>query len=190
MLTIRKSLLAALISVALPFASAHAGLMGSTATSQYYAYGSTYNGSGSPTTFTVDGGAHAQFFNYFNITVTNNQIIFDYNGASTSWSDSAVSLNSAGLFIENGNLLSFSGADAINTVTLDPATNLVGFGAGNLSFNSNQIAVNWVNLAFNPNSQVVLNVNTTGEVPVPATFALIGLGALGLLRRSRSTLNR
>ncbi|MFN0183013.1 MAG: PEP-CTERM sorting domain-containing protein [Aquabacterium sp.] len=182
MLKLNSLALAAIAAVTLASASAHAGLLGSSATSQYYAYGGAYNGGGSPDTFVVDGGAHAPFFNYYTIIVTDTQIIYDYQSAST-WSSSGVSLNTAGLYIDNGNLLSFVGAPSITSVTVDGSTNMGGFGAGNVTFNAGAVAVSWANLSFDDNTQVVLNINTM--VPEPGTYALMALGLVGVAAVAR-----
>jgi hypothetical protein len=78
--------------------------------------------------------------------------------ALRSWSSSQVSLNQNGLFIENGSLLTFANASPITTVSIDAATNMVGFGPGNLTFNADNVAVNWPLLSFDGNTTVVLDV--------------------------------
>ena len=169
---------AALFALSAAVASqSYAGMLGSTVTTQYYAYGGPYNGLGSPASFTADGGAHGQFYNYFNITVTDNQISFNYNGANGTWSPSAVSLNSGGLYITNGDLLSFVGASAITAVTVDALTNMAGFTGANVTFNNSDIAVSWEGLSFGNGTTVVLDVTA---VPEPTTLALLGLGLAGL----------
>lgn len=183
-LSLKSVSIAAAIVAAAVSVPAHAGLTGSNATFQYYAYGGAYSGDSSPSSFTVDGGAHAQFFNFFNITVTDTQIIYDYIGGGT-WSDSTPSLTSGGLYIENGSLLSFAGAPAIASVTVDAATNMAGFSASNVTFNGSQVAVTWTGLNFDQNTDVVLNISA---VPEPSTYLLMGLGlaaTLVLARRRR-----
>ena len=178
--------IAALLFVAAAFAAtqAHAGLLGSTVTSQYYAYGSLYNGGGSPSTFIADDTAQGQFDNYYTITVSDNQITYDFL-SNTTWSPSATSLNSGGLFITNGNLLTFSGAPVITSVTLDPASTGINFTQSGVTFNSDNVAVDWQNVNFAAGSTVILDVNA---VPEPETYALMfaGLGALSWVARRKS----
>jgi hypothetical protein len=78
--------------------------------------------------------------------------------ALRSWSPSQVSLNQNGLFIENGNLLTFANSSPITAVSIDAATNMVGFSPGDLTFNANNVAVNWPGLSFDGNTKVVLDV--------------------------------
>jgi len=78
--------------------------------------------------------------------------------ALRSWSPSQVSLNQNGLFIENGNLLTFANASPITAVSIDASTNMVGFSPGDVTFNANNIAVNWPGLSFDGNTKVVLDV--------------------------------
>lgn len=161
--------------------SAHAGLLGSTVTTQYYAYGGTYDGSGSPATFVADGTAQNQFLNYYTLSVTDTQVIYSFLSEVT-WSPSSTSLNENGLFITNGNLLTFAGAPTITGVSFDALSfNDAGIG---LTFTGNQIAIDWQNVSFASGSQVILNV-TTGVVPEPDSlaFMLAGLGLMSVLRR-------
>ena len=160
--------------------SAQAGLLGSTATFQYYAYGGPYNLLGNGTdTFTVDGAAHGQFFNYFNIIVNDTQITYSYNGGTGPWSNSVTSLNSGGLFIRNGSLLTFTGVPVITGVTVDAATNMVDFNVSKVTFDASSVAVDWMLLPYALGTKVVLNIETAA-VPVPATIALLGLGLVGI----------
>ncbi len=160
---------------------AQAGLLGSTVDVQYYAYGGAYDGTGSPTSFVADGGAHAQFFDYYDITVTDTKITYTYL-SNTDWSPSDVSLNSGGLFITNGNLLTFS--TPLTSVSLDPSSVVPGFSAANVTFNANSVAVDWQGVHFNRGDQVVFNVSA---VPEPETYAMMlaGLGLMGAIARRR-----
>src|SRR5580700_1953461 len=126
----RKVQLAVLFVLIASFAGhAYAGLLGSSVVSQYYAYGGTYNGYGSPTSFVANGTLQDTFCGAcgfgFNLTVTNTQIDYVLFGTGP-WASSTVSLNSGGLYITNGNLLTFTGA-SITGVTLDASSNVPGF---------------------------------------------------------------
>ena len=124
-----KLLAAALTTASLLAASlpAQAGLIGSTVSSQYYFSGSAYNAA---QTFTADGAAHVPFYDYFQVKVTDTQVIYDYSSfhGSATWSTSG-GWSSGSLYIENGNLLNFIGAPDIHSVTLDASSNLSGFNA-------------------------------------------------------------
>ena len=158
---------------------------GNSVTFQYYSYGGAYDGFGSPTTFTAPGSA--TFTPFFDVSVAGNQITYTYL-TDTTWSSSVVSLDSGGLYVDNGSVIySEGGEPAITGVTLDPSSMLggSGFNAGDITFNSGAVAVTWMNLSFAAGDTVVLDVN--GGVPEPATWALtiLGFGAIGACLRSR-----
>jgi hypothetical protein len=173
---------------------AYAGLLGSSVVSQYYAYGSTYNGVGSPASFVANGTVQETFCSStcgegFTLAVTDTQIDYTMLSPDGYWSTSATSLNSGGLFIANGNLLSFTGV-TITGVTLDAASNVPGFTSANITFNSGNIAIDWAGFTGIPQgSQVILDVTTTGSsVPEPAAWItmLAGFAAIAALRLKRS----
>jgi len=146
------------------------GLLGSTVTSQYFFDGGPLMTDGSPSVFVADGARHALFHDIygrelFEITVTDTQITYDFI-ESTWWLQSQVSLDEAGMFIRNGNLLSFEGAAPIVTLSVNDATNMFGFSFGNVTFNDSQVAVNWPGLAFHGGTLVVLDLIFTQ----PPTF--------------------
>ena len=183
----RISFFAIFVLLVLGFTSqAHAGLLGSTVNTQYYAYGSLYNGGGSPDSFIANGTVQNQFFNFYALTVTDTTVKYDFL-SDTTWSPSDVSLNSDGLFITNGNLLSFTGAPAITSVTFNSFSSVVpGFSLANVTFNSDKIAVDWQNVTFHQGDKVILDVNLA-PVPEPETYAMLlaGLGFIGLIRRKK-----
>ncbi len=173
---------------------AEAGLMGTTLDWQYYAYGGPYSFSGGTSngSFTVTGGVGGTFIGntgpyYFDIIATDTQIIFDYSIASPStWSSSVQSLSSGGLSIYNGILMT-SNLVSITGVSIDPSTNMSGFSLSNVTWNSGNIAIDWMGLSFDGNTRVVLNVNSPSAVPEPSTILLLGSGFIGFaaMRRLR-----
>ncbi|AMV40802.1 hypothetical protein VT85_25440 [Planctomyces sp. SH-PL62] len=181
-----RIILIAAIACLTSASSASAGFLGSTITSQYYAYGTK---SGASSTFTADGGAHARFANYFDVTVTDSQIIYDFH-APVVWSASPVSLDRDGLQLRNGNLLTFLDAPSIIGVAINAASNVGRFSAANVTFNSSGIAVDWAGLSFTSASLIVLDLRTAAPpvVAEPPAYALM-LGGLtfaaGILRKRR-----
>ena len=189
----RKSRVAALFLVAACFAGhAYAGLIGAGVTSQYYAYGGVYNGFGSPTSFVANGTVQDSFCTSscpegFNLTVSNTQI--DYSLVGTGpWSASTTSLSSGGLFIANGNLLTFTGV-TITGVTLDAASTVPGLTQSNITFNAGNIAIDWAGLSTG-GQQVILDVTTTSttSTPEPAVWitTLAGCAMIAARRLKRS----
>lgn len=181
-----KRILAILVLTALiAFAGqAFADMTGSTVTSQYYAYGAAYNGYGSPTTFVANGTVQQTFCSgcgaQFDLSVTGSQVIYNFSGGDI-WSDSVTSLNSGGLFIRNGNLLTFSGF-TVNNVSIDASSTFAGFDSSRLTYNSNNIAIDVMGLT--SSGSLVLDVNQTAA-PEPASLALLVTGLLGIAGTTR-----
>ncbi len=161
---------------------------GNSVTFQYYAYGGVYGGGGSPATFTAPGST--PFFNFFDVKVSGNRIIYKYL-SDTTWSASTTSLNSGGLYVDNGSVIySAGGEPAITSVTLDPSSTLgpSGFNSSDITFNSGAVAVTWMNLSFEKGDKVILDINGGGGgVPEPATWAimLVGFAGVGAALRLR-----
>jgi len=160
------------IAIAIP-AIAQAGMLGSTMGDQYYAYGGAYNGQ---TNFVVGAGIEDSFLNYYDLDIDNTSITFDYKIATT-WSSSPLSLAPT---IYNGTAVRMVSGPTITNVTIDGATNMVGFNSSRLSFTGNEIQVDWADLSFDEDTIVKLNVET---VPEPASMTVLLGGALVAMRR-------
>ena len=69
------------------------------------------------------------------------------------------------------------------SVTINPVTNMAGFDASRITFDGDNIYVNFQGLSFTTETVVSLDINT---VPEPATLSLMGIGlalAAGWARR-------
>jgi hypothetical protein len=170
--------------------SAYAGLLGSSVVSQYYAYGAPYSGAGSPASFIADGTVQQTFCSGcpegFDLSVSDTQVIYQML-VDGYWSASSTSLDSGGLYIANGNLLTFTGV-TISGVTLDPASDVPGFTSSDVTFNAGNIAVDWAGLSgISAGDEIILDVTTASPVPEPAAWTLILAGlvctAVGCGRR-------
>lgn len=175
-------------------ASVYAGLLGSTLSWQYYAYGGpvhSFSYGQSSGTFVDNGGIGGTFKDskvYFNILADDTSVTFDYSVVTGStpqqWSASVLSLAPT---IYNGVAINMLSGPAFNSVTIDPSSTMVGFDTTRLSFTSSQIQVDWAGLSFSPSTIVKLDINT---VPEPSTWSLLaldGLALLGGLRLRRRT---
>jgi hypothetical protein len=79
------------------------------------------------------------FDSYFNILGKPRSITFDYSPSSGgTWSASGLSLPPT---IYNGIAIDMVSGPPFTSVTVDPATNMVGFDASHISFTANQIQV-------------------------------------------------
>ncbi len=115
-----------------------------------------------------------------NVDISANSILFTYNSAST-WT--ATSFNGVHFFDLNNTVTD------ILSVSINPATNMTGLNAARITFDNDNIFVNWNGLSFTNNTIVQLDV-TFRPVPEPATmavFGLMGLSALGIRRRLKAT---
>jgi hypothetical protein len=191
--TLKRSIPLFLVLIIGCAAHAYAGLIGSEVTSQYYAYGGPYNAQGSPVSFTANGTVQQTFCSAcqegYNLTITDHVIEYVLFGAGGDWSTSITSLDSDGLYIANGNLLTFSGV-TITGVTLDPSSDVPGFTAANVTFNANNVAIDWAGLSgIAPGDQVFLDVTTApSTAPEPATWMtmLAACTVAGVWRRFRT----
>jgi len=128
---------------------------GGTVKFQYYNDGGPVDGGGSPSTFAVPGSV--KFYNHFTVTVSGNQIIFEYL-QKTHWLLSQNSLLGTApinaLFIQSGALISsVAGIPSFTNVTIDPSSILPPiesnapppnfFNANNVTWTSEAVAVTW-----------------------------------------------
>jgi hypothetical protein len=125
----------------------------------YYAYGGLYQ-NGNMWTVPGSGGA---FLNYFTVSADTKSITFDYStlpaGTDKTWSASGLSLPPT---IHNGIAINALSGTVIESVDINPATNMAGFDAARISFTGSQIQVDWVGLPFNPRTIVKLDVGFKG----------------------------
>jgi hypothetical protein len=99
---------------------------------------------------TVGAGTEGDMYgNYAVLNFSDNQISVDFSGGAT-WS--TASFNGFHV-VDSQNQLS-----NITNVTLDSTSNMVGLVGSRVTFDSNNIWVNWNGLSFNPNTLVVLDV--------------------------------
>ena len=155
----------------------------------YYAYGGLYE---TGNTWTVPGsggsiGPVCCFVNYFDIDSDATSITFDYSRTTMpdTWAASILSLSPT---IYNGIAINLISGGPFTSVSIDPATNMVGFNGSDLSFTGNQIQVNWASLPWTSSTIVKLDVNSSSTtVPEPATLISVALmlGVLGWGRRKQ-----
>ena len=113
--------------------------------------------------------------NYFDIDFFADEIEIRFNATNVF---SAVSFN--GLHIFNTPLAQ---AD-ITGVTINPATNMVGLDASRITFDANNIYINWEGLPFSTAPRTIVSLDLTSglsDVPEPSSMVLAGLGVVGLI---------
>ena len=85
----------------------------------------------------------------------------------------------------------FGAIPSFTSVSINAATNMVGFDASAITFDADHIWVNWISLGFNANTVVSLDINSVpnsdpGSIPEPSTLAIWGiLGGLGMIAARR-----
>jgi hypothetical protein len=130
------------------------------------------------TTFIVGAGAEAQGwpdpywswdFSDSNITATIN---YPVSGGGTGPTFISSNFNGFHVFDLNGTI------PGITSVTITPATNMVGLNTSRITFDANNIYMNLAALSYS-NTTISLDVNSQ-SVPEPTTLLLLGLGLVGL----------
>ena len=115
--------------------------------------------------------------NVFDLDLSDTNLYFDYI-RTTSWNTAPFN----GVQIRDilGLIPDFT------SVVINPATNLVGFSAANITFDGDNIFINWQGLSFT--SETVVSLDLVGSVPEPSTGLLVLLGVslfAGLRGRNR-----
>jgi hypothetical protein len=177
-----KRLLGGLVALGLLVGGAgeaKAGYLGATMDWQYFAFGGPHTG---PNVFVDNGGVAGIFADkagvpYFKIIADDNSITFDYSVVTHrgTWGGSLLSLSPT---IHNGIAIDLISGPDFGSVTVDPATNMIGFDKSDISFTANQIQVDWQKLSFGPDTIVELDI---APIPEPATLLLFALGTLGVI---------
>jgi hypothetical protein len=159
--------------VAFCASSAHAGLLGSTATITGYFpdLSSTFFG---PSVTTVTSGVEVP-----SSLISSQSGSIDITDTQIIWQAESTTAYGSGAF--NGFGVLFSDAPAITSVTLDGATTLTPV---EFSFTGNEVFLNLAGLPAVAGQATILNINAS-PVPLPAALWLLGsaLGGLGVMRR-------
>jgi len=108
-----------------------------------------------------------------NVDFSDTNIYITYNSTAT-WT--SVAFNGFHVFDLFGTIPAFL------SVTINGATTLAGLDASRITFDADNIFVNWQGLSFNNETIVSLDV---AAVPEPPTLLLVGGGILGLAARRR-----
>lgn len=157
-------------------ASAFAGISGDTVNATYYYPDSSslYQDLG---TQVISGlGNTYNFDGYFDLLVTDTQIIAKNFIFASYWSPSDF----------NGFKVTDLTKNFSSIYQVDSATTMAGLTNANLSTAGNSFSVNWQGLSFNQDTQVVLNA--VSAVPEPETYGMMlaGLGLMGFMVRRRA----
>ena len=114
------------------------------------------------------------------LNLSDTNILADFI-ASTSYT--GASFNGFRISDVNSTIGDFTG------VTINGLTNMVGFDASRVTFDANNIWVNWQGLAFHSDTFVALDINGSNQVSEPAGIALLALGLLAASAAGRRSRN-
>ena len=135
---------------------------------------------------TVGSGVETSFFTgqtTFDVDLADSQVALNNFRFASTFTPS--SFNGLRFYDYTGTIDAFTGFSIAST-------NMIGLDSSRLSFDANNLYVNWQGLNFDTNTFVNLDVNgASSPVPEPATMTLFGMGAFGLIaryRRSREAL--
>ena len=130
-------------------------------------------GAGQETTVDVEGVTDLNIdFDDFSLTITLDTVL-----ATPTWNVA----DFCGLVFDSAAPLD------ITSATVDGSTTMAGFDDSRVTFNANQILINWNGLSYVDGTVVRVNF---AIVPEPGTAVLLGLGLLGLgARRARHRTN-
>jgi hypothetical protein len=163
-----------------------AGLAGQTLSGGYYLpdMGTVYPmavfsppsfvvGAGQETTVDVEGVTDLNIdFDDYSLTITLQTTL-----SSPTW------------LSESFNGLIFDSVDplGITAATVDGSTTMAGFDDSRVSFNANQILIDWGGLGYVDGTQVKVNFTIPANVPEPGTAVLLGLGLVAIATRRRTS---
>jgi len=119
------------------------------------------------------------FSGYFTTSATDHTITTSSFAFDSYWNPA--DFNGFEVYDYNGTIGAFT------SVTIDPISNMAGLDASRVSFDADHIWVNWQGLNFTTDTIVRLDVNGSGAVPEPASWAMMlgGFGLVGGALRSR-----
>lgn len=109
-----------------------------------------------------------------NVDISDTNILFTYNSSGT-WNSTA--FNGVRFYDALGLIA------PITSVTINPVTNMSGLTAARITFDGDNIWINWNGLSFGRDTIVSLDVGTEGQavIPEPGTSLLAGAGLLAFL---------
>jgi hypothetical protein len=105
----------------------------------------------------------------FSYDISGNQIVLS-GFSSSNWNSS--SFNGPHFFDAGGDDLNLTG------VSVNPASNMDGLSNANLTWDGDNIFLNWQGLSFNSETQVILDLQFNGEQSVPEASTWAAGGAL------------